>query len=454
MMRHWTASPTDLAAATREWMTGARWFTGDTSADVSFTHASPIEANENVATVLFFVRCGDLTFSVPLTFREGPARRENSDVEPIGIIGDVWVWDATEDVDGQRALLGVLTADRADSAGALRLTSNPVRRAFPAVSSSHRLTSEQSNTSIIYRFVDPDAEGSLGIILKVFRVLSDGANPDVELQQALDAAGSRAVPRQYGSARGAWDGGETDVLVAQEFLVGAADAWQVITNELNAGHLEVTDEIRDLGALTADIHRELGEAFTAVDATDEAREALVAQWYERADRALSDAPELAEHRTAIIDTFDQARDVDWPTLQRVHGDFHLGQVLHVPGRGWVALDFEGEPLRPLSQRVQPDLALRDVAGMLRSFDYAAGSAILAGGDGENLTAWTAAAQSAFMEGYGELSESETAILDALILDKALYEVSYETSSRPDWVHIPVGGVLRILEGSQQQSDVE
>lgn len=444
---NWTTSPTELAAATREWITGARWFTGDASADVTFTHANPIESSENVSTVLFLVRSGELTFSVPLTFREGPDPRENTSVEPIGTIGDVWIWDASDDVDGKRALLSLLTAERADDAGALRLTSNPVRGQFPAISSSHRLTSEQSNTSIIYRFVDPDAEGSAGIILKVFRVLSDGANPDVELQQALDAAGSRAVPRQYGSVRGAWDGSQTDVLVAQEFLVGASDAWQVITSELTAGNLDVTSDIRDLGALTAEIHRELANAFDTVEATDEARDDLVTQWLERADRAVSDALQLGDHREAIAAVFDRAAEVQWPALQRVHGDYHLGQVLHVPDRGWVALDFEGEPLRPLAQRVQPDLALRDVAGMLRSFDYAAGSAILAGGDEQALTDWTAQAQVAFMDGYGELTESETVVLDALILDKALYEVSYETASRPDWVDIPLRGALRFLERS-------
>lgn len=413
---------------------------------------SPIETSANVATVLFLVRSGELTFSVPLTFRRGPDTRENASVEPIGTLGDVWIWDATDDVDGQRALLGLLTAGRSDDEGGLQLTSYPVRGEIPAVSASHQLTSEQSNTSIIYRFVDPD-DGAAGVILKIFRVLSDGANPDVELQQALDAAGSRSVPRQYGSVRGAWNGLdgdrlETDILVAQEFLVGAADAWQVITKRLEEGNLDVGDEIIALGALTADIHRELAKAFPTSPATDEARDALVAEWHERASRALVDAPDLADHREAIEQVFDRARGVEWPHLQRVHGDYHLGQVLHVPDRGWVALDFEGEPLRPLAQRVQPDLALRDVAGMLRSFDYAAGSSSMNGGDTEALTDWTTRAQAAFMDGYGALTDEESVLLSALILDKALYEVSYEVASRPDWVQIPVRGVLQLFERSK------
>ncbi|MDP9806774.1 1,4-alpha-glucan branching enzyme [Trueperella bonasi] len=441
MMGGWTATPTELAEATGRWLTSTRWFTGDPSDGVVFTHASPIESSQNVSTVMFLVRSGELTFCVPLTFREGPDSREGIGSQPIGNIGQVQMWDATDDVDGQRALLNLLSADRDDQAGAFRLSARPIRSNFPAVASSHRLTSEQSNTSIIYRFVDPD-DGAAGIILKVFRVLSDGANPDVELQQALDAAGSHAVPRQYGSVRGAWDGNQTDVAVAQEFLVGALDAWQVITGALAAGNFEVSDEIRGLGSLTAQIHRDLATAFGTATASDDAREQLVGQWRNRANRALADAPQLDQYREAIDSVFASVSSVQWPPLQRIHGDYHLGQVLHVPDRGWVALDFEGEPLRPLSERVQPDLALRDVAGILRSFDYAAGTTVRQGGDSQAAASWYEGARDAFLAGYGELSESEEALLEALMLDKALYEVSYESASRPDWIDIPVGAVRR------------
>ena len=135
--------------------------------------------------------------------------------------------------------------------------------------------------------------------------------------------------------------------------------------------------------------------------------------------------------------------MDWPRLQRIHGDYHLGQVLESPGRGWYALDFEGEPLRPLEERTREDLALRDVAGMLRSFDYAAGAAQLAGGDEARVQAWATAAKKAFLDGYGELGDEETILLEALVLDKALYEVVYEATERPDWLAIPLAGISRL-----------
>jgi maltokinase len=130
-----------------------------------------------------------------------------------------------------------------------------------------------------------------------------------------------------------------------------------------------------------------------------------------------------------------------PARQRVHGDLHLGQVLRSAG-SWFVIDFEGEPLAPVAVRVRPDLALRDVAGMLRSFDYAAAV-------GQAAPGWSDAARSAFLAGY----EAESADLDpgtrvhllrVLELDKALYEAVYEARNRPDWVGIPLAGVARLV----------
>src|SRR5690606_4168583 len=138
---------------------------------------------------------------------------------------------------------------------------------------------------------------------------------------------------------------------------------------------------------------------------------------------------------------------EWPPLQRIHGDYHLGQVLDVPDRGWVLVDFEGEPLRALAERNLPDLALRDVAGMLRSFDYAAGS--VSQERDLDREAWAAACRQAFLDGYaaeaGEDPREHADLLDALELDKALYEVVYEARNRPTWIGIPVAAVERILD---------
>jgi len=118
----------------------------------------------------------------------------------------------------------------------------------------------------------------------------------------------------------------------------------------------------------------------------------------------------------------------------------------VPGRGWVIVDFEGEPLRPMAERTRLDSPLRDVAGMLRSFDYVGGSLGVAGSTVETAT-WVAAARRAFEEGYSEASGSDLvanrALIDAFEIDKALYETVYEARNRPDWLGIPVAALERI-----------
>ena len=142
-----------------------------------------------------------------------------------------------------------------------------------------------------------------------------------------------------------------------------------------------------------------------------------------------------------------------PPMQRIHGDLHLGQVLAAPGRGWVLLDFEGEPLRPLAERLQEDCPLRDVAGMLRSLDYAA--AVTAREHGIDAAGWALAARDAFLDGYlaGAGDSGQTGggdhelLLRAFELDKAVYEVMYEARHRPPWLQIPLGGIRRLLGAS-------
>jgi predicted trehalose synthase len=155
--------------------------------------------------------------------------------------------------------------------------------------------------------------------------------------------------------------------------------------------------------------------------------------------AVAEVPQLASRSTAVEAVISAAEAAEWPRLQRVHGDYHLGQVVAVPDRGWVLLDFEGEPLRPLAERSRPDLALRDIAGMLRSFDYAAGSWEHAH-PGQKARDWAAGAQHAFLEGYvagsGRDPREDAALLIAFQLDKALYEVVYEARNRPTWLTIP------------------
>jgi maltokinase len=130
--------------------------------------------------------------------------------------------------------------------------------------------------------------------------------------------------------------------------------------------------------------------------------------------------------------------------QRVHGDFHLGQTLHTP-TGWKIIDFEGEPAKSMAERRSPDAVWRDVAGMLRSFDYAAASV-----PGPHSKTWAAECRAAFLRGYvgTELRATEAKMLRAYEADKAIYEVVYEMRNRPDWVGIPLGAVAELAADNQ------
>ena len=139
----------------------------------------------------------------------------------------------------------------------------------------------------------------------------------------------------------------------------------------------------------------------------------------------------------------------WPALQRIHGDYHLGQVLQAPGRGWVLVDFEGEPMRPMEERRRPDSAVRDIAGMLRSFDYVAAS-LDRERPREEMAEWARSARRSFLGGYEHrMGEPATGpLLDAFELDKAVYEAIYEARNRPDWLPIPLGAIARLVTTTQ------
>jgi 1,4-alpha-glucan branching enzyme len=294
-------------------------------------------------------------------------------------------------------------------------------------------------------------------MVKLFRVITDGANPDVEVTRALTVAGVQAVPRVAGWLDGSWtapDGGSAHghLAVSAQFMVGSRDAWREALDAVRGGDPFLT-EAESLGGTTALVHQQLAEALGALpcdrahldDLTDELAGRV--SWARRQVPALDDlGPELDAHVAALSRiTPDQVG-----SLQRIHGDYHLGQVLHSPEMGWVLLDFEGEPLRPLAERAKPDCSLRDVVGMLRSFDYAAAFAVRQGTcAAETAAAWAADCRSAFLRGYAQALPERAdslsgALFEALWLDKALYEVVYEARNRPDWVTIPLEAVHRVL----------
>lgn len=316
---------------------------------------------------------------------------------------------------------------------------------------------EQSNTSIVYRPAD-----SAPIICKVYRQLHHGENPDVTLQTALAASGSRHVPASVGHVVGEWDdvgrpGGRArgHLAFAQEFLPGVADAWRVALDAA-AADTPFTDEARELGAAVAALHVSLAELFPCEEPSPELIGMIAGAWARRLGIAVAEVPELAPHRAEIEAFHERARAGAWPQLQRIHGDLHLGQVILAPERGWVILDFEGEPMRPMDDRTRPDLPVRDVAGMLRSFDYVAGSTAIAAPDRASAAVqWADAARRAFLDGYVAASGLDLSpyrdLLAAFELDKAVYEAIYETRNRPTWARIPLGAITNLLESGPLQA---
>jgi maltokinase len=359
--------------------------------------------------------------------------------------------ERTADFDGAAGTGGQVGPNGEQSLGVARghrlATDDPGEVASSAV-----LVGEQSNTSMIIDLVDTLGVPSKQVICKLFRVLQDGQNPDVVVQAALSAAGSTLVPASIGYVGGQWsdvaaaDGVATGHLAfAQEFLPGVEDAWRVALGAVASG-ADFTTQARSLGQATAEVHSTLAAAMGTREATEDDVLALSRSMRARHASALSEVPALAEYDKMIQASIDALSSASWPALQRIHGDFHLGQVLDVPGRGWVLVDFEGEPLRALAERSQPDLALRDVAGMLQSFDYVAGSWEQEH-PGRSAAPWAHQARTAFLEGYTDNSgrdpRQDGILLDALELDKALYEVIYEARNRPTWLAIATNAIARL-----------
>ncbi|WIB26073.1 phosphotransferase [Curtobacterium sp. MCSS17_015] len=431
------ADPLETAVA--GWMAEQRWYaakSGTPSIRV-LAERSDDTADARIRTlfVLDDAPTGAVLYQVPLTLRQAP--------EPglahalVAEVDGVHVYDAPHDVAYARWLLGRIEAD-GDHIG--------------PVTDARVLSGEQSNTSIIC-----GTEQSGQVITKVFRVLHDGDNPDVVTQRALSAAGSDRVPRTFGALAGEWPddaqpGGTAHghLAFAQEFLPGLEDAWRVALTAAR-GRASFASAADRLGAALAEVHTVLADAMPTATAGPDQVDEAVATMRRRLETAAAEVPQVAEHAEAVARVYDRAATVPWPTMQRIHGDLHLGQVLSAPEpRGWVFLDFEGEPLRPMPERSRPDVALRDVAGMLRSFDYVAG-ALAHDEQPVDTGDWAHEARSAFLDGYERGSGSDLrahrALLDAFELDKAVYEVVYEARNRPTWVGIPVAAVDRLVARS-------
>ncbi len=380
----------------------------------------------------------------------------------IGTYEGQQVYDGLHDSDLTQALLEAIVADR--TVGALRFCRIPEAELSWALEAesgpgSLVLTGEQSNTSLVF---------GESAIFKVFRRVAPGPNPDLEVARALADLGSTHIAEPYGWVETRMDGATTVLAILSRYLRAASDGWALAATSVRdlyalyadggtasglAGEAggDFAGEAERLGVATAQVHADLAAAFGTSELEPEAIRELVEQMFRRLDMAIAAVPELARYADMIGDAFSSLAKLTEPVpAQRVHGDYHLGQVMRTQ-TGWVVLDFEGEPASPLAQRRARSSPLRDVAGMLRSFGYAARHQLLTHPERNSLipvtSDWVRRNGEAFCAGYAEgggLDPARNAVLlRALLLDKAVYEVIYEARNRPTWLAIPLESIAEM-----------
>jgi maltokinase len=447
--------------ALREWVLPQRWF-GSKASEVA--HLNVLESftlrEEAPQLVLALIEARFPTgthevYQVPVGIRpasEGWTERVIAEVE-----GNTY-YDALADPAHARELLHLMRAGADVQAGEGMLAFRWSGSAGEGGTVDVRPVGvEQSNSSIVF---------GEALILKAFRRVEPGVNPELELLRFLSERDFPHIAPIAGWFQ--YDGRLMDATlgVLQEYLAGAQDGWELALDALASDPEAFLGHVRALGTVTGELHTALGSegsdpAFAPEEPSTEALSILTATIDEEIERIFVELPD----DEAIEPIRGRGQDVQ-ERLQllasvgaggrviRTHGDYHLGQTM-LAERGWVILDFEGEPARPISQRRLKRSPLRDVAGMLRSFSYAAaGSRILRGSPPPE--EWEERARETFLHGYFEAvdhallppgDEGTRKMLSIFELEKAVYELRYELNNRPDWVAIPVAGIVRLLESN-------
>lgn len=465
----------DFETSLREYMQRQRWYAGK-SAQTQVEQVDRLPwlstGEEPQVRIELITVSGDdgrrLVYSVPLAYYE--AEQPELDHALVGMLetpedGRLRAYDALYD----RAAIGALVRGFVDQdatvagSGGLRYRTTgsvELESDIPSV----LLTGEQSNTSLV-----------LGedLLLKLFRTVEPGHNPDIEIHEALTKAGSEAVAplRGWIETDPAVTGGCHDLAMLQDYLRSGTDGWEYarasVRDLLAEGDLHADEvggdfagEAERLGVTVAHLHRDLADVLPTSSWDGEDLSGLASRLRDRLAKAVEQLPAVSEQASALENAYqDVAALSGTVTVQRVHGDLHLGQTLRTID-GWRIIDFEGEPAKPLAERTAPDSPLRDVAGMLRSFDYAAHSVVAPeAADHQQvhrMTEWAARNRAAFSAGYEsvgvESQEDNTnspaamaTLLRAYEIDKALYEAVYEKHNRPSWLPIPMAAIARLAD---------
>ncbi|HZG93911.1 MAG TPA: phosphotransferase [Mycobacteriales bacterium] len=450
---------TGLDDALPGWLPGQRWYAGKgrpLRRTRSFVAATLRGDDPQLHLVL--VDCeyssGPIDrYQLPLGLRrELPDNLQYAAIGPVECDGESYrAYDALHDAELTGVLLDQIEAGRTIGPVSFSSTQSLVHRP------GRLLGGEQSNSSVV--FGDDH-------ILKVFRKITPpGLNPDLEVTRALAAVGSTVIAPPQGWYEYVTPDFSATLGLLQPFLRGGTDGWGLaitsvrdllhdLTQQADEAGGDFAPEAHRLGGVTAAMHADLRAALPTRSTADAAQRAMSDQMVERLHVAAAAVPDLRPHVPELAAAYSDVAELTAPVgLQRIHGDYHLGQVLRTD-HGWVVLDFEGEPARSLDERRAVMSPLRDVAGMLRSFDYAARHHLMDVTSPserlrESAEQWATRNRTAFCDGYAEHSGSDpreqAVLLRAYQLDKAVYEVVYEARNRPAWITIPLGSIQRLVE---------